>query len=119
MKGLHIIIDLYDVKNQEVLERLDALERVLDMIAKSLELNVVGKTGFQFEPAGATAVLVLAESHFSAHTWYENKRVCVDLFTCNADALDAPLFLQLVQEAFMTGVVVCRKMRRLEAHSHA
>jgi len=25
---LHIVLDLYDVKNQEVLERLDALERV-------------------------------------------------------------------------------------------
>jgi S-adenosylmethionine/arginine decarboxylase-like enzyme len=46
-------------------------------------LKVVGKCFHQFEPYGATGVLVLSESHFSAHTYPENEMVYIDVFCCD------------------------------------
>jgi S-adenosylmethionine decarboxylase len=36
----------------------------------------------QFEPHGTTGVLVLAESHFSAHTYPEKNMIYIDVFSC-------------------------------------
>jgi S-adenosylmethionine decarboxylase proenzyme len=59
------------------------LEKIMDRIAEKCEFTVVSKAFHQFEPHGATGVLVLAESHFSAHTYPENNKVYIDVFCCN------------------------------------
>lgn len=55
-------------------------------------LNSIERT---FHPAGMTAVLLLAESHASIHTYPEHQACFVDLFTCgrtcNAERFDAVL----------------------------
>ena len=81
MKGVHIIADLYDVLNTDALKNLQALQSMMFEVASSLRLSIVSESGHQFRPFGATAVLILAESHFSAHTWYETRQVHIDLFT--------------------------------------
>ncbi len=48
-----------------------------------------------FSPHGVTGVVVIAESHFSIHTWPEHQYVAVDLFTCGERADPWPAFAQL------------------------
>ncbi len=37
---------------------------------------------YEFSPYGVTALVLLAESHISIHTWPENGYLAVDVFTC-------------------------------------
>ncbi len=37
----------------------------------------------QFEPEGVTGVVVVAESHFSIHTWPEHGLAVIDVLTCS------------------------------------
>jgi S-adenosylmethionine decarboxylase len=57
---------------------------------------VVDTSGFQFCPHGATSVLVLSESHFSIHTWWEQAEAHADIFCCS-DRFDPTLAVTLLK----------------------
>jgi len=59
------------------------LENIMIRIAEKCGFTVVSRAFHQFEPQGATGVLVLAESHFSAHTYPEHNRIYIDVFCCS------------------------------------
>jgi hypothetical protein len=61
------------------------LEGIMNRIAEKCGFHVVARAFHQFEPHGATGVLVLAESHFSAHTYPELNKVYIDVFCCSAE----------------------------------
>lgn len=63
--------------------RADHLERIMIRIAERCGFTVVSQAFHQFEPHGATGVLVLSESHFSAHTYPEQNRIYLDVFCCS------------------------------------
>jgi hypothetical protein len=67
-----------------VLERADDLRERMLRVASECGFNVRGECFVQFEPVGATGVLVLAESHFSSHTFPEEALVKVDVYCCCA-----------------------------------
>lgn len=75
----HLIGHLEGVKISTTQE----LERCMDRVANECRLSVVARAFHQFQPVGATGVLVLAESHFSAHTYPEYGLVYVDVFCCS------------------------------------
>ena len=46
----------------------------------------------KFSPHGVSGIVVIAESHFSVHTWPEYGYCAVDIFTCGEDIkTDPPL----------------------------
>lgn len=59
------------------------LEACMDRVAHECRFTVVARAFHQFDPQGATGVLVLSESHFSAHTYPEHGTVYVDVFCCS------------------------------------
>jgi S-adenosylmethionine decarboxylase len=59
------------------------LEKIMFRIAEKCGFTVVSRAFHQFEPHGTTGVLVLAESHFSAHTYPENNIIYIDVFCCS------------------------------------
>jgi S-adenosylmethionine decarboxylase len=61
----------------------DHLEGIMNRIAEKCGFTVVTRAFHQFEPHGATGVLVLSESHFSAHTYPELNRIYIDVFCCS------------------------------------
>jgi S-adenosylmethionine decarboxylase proenzyme len=63
----------------------DHLEGIMLRIAERCEFTVVSRAFHQFEPHGTTGVLVLSESHFSAHTYPEENRVYIDVFCCSSN----------------------------------
>jgi S-adenosylmethionine decarboxylase proenzyme len=83
IKGTHIIIDIYEIFDNQPLKFNDTIIIILDKIVEKFNLNVVGKVIHQFEPFGVTGVYVLSESHLSIHTFVEEKKIAMDLYTCN------------------------------------
>jgi S-adenosylmethionine/arginine decarboxylase-like enzyme len=61
-------------------ERL--LEILRDAVRKS-ELNVVTDVTASFKPHGATAIVVLEESHAAVHLWPELGLATVDIHVCD------------------------------------
>ena len=77
----HIVGVVKDV----CIERVDQLETTMSRVVERLRLTEVARTFHQFTPIGATGVIVLAESHFSAHTYPEYEKVYLDIFCCSKD----------------------------------
>lgn len=75
------------------------LQAIMMRIAEKCGLTVVSQAFHQFEPHGATGVLVLAESHFSAHTYPELNKIYLDVFCCSED-FDPEFCIVTIEEEF-------------------
>jgi S-adenosylmethionine decarboxylase len=61
----------------------EKLITLLRASAIAVGLTPVGDVTAQFEPGGASAVVLLAESHVAAHYWPEISRLTVDIHVCD------------------------------------
>lgn len=75
------------------------LENIMNRIAERCGFTVVSQAFHQFEPHGTTGVLVLAESHFSAHTYPEDNKIYIDVFCCSPN-FDPELCSWVIEEEF-------------------
>ena len=75
------------------------LEGIMNRIAERCGFTVVSRAFHQFEPHGATGVLVLSESHFSAHTYPELNRIYLDVFCCSP-SFDPDFCSRVIEEEF-------------------
>ncbi len=96
--GVHITADLYGCPS-DLLERSDIVLKLLNEIVKEADFTKVGETYHQFKPVGATAVILLAESHISIHTWPEKNFASVDIFSCTGEVM-ARKALSLLKDKF-------------------
>lgn len=81
--GIHLIVDVFDIQNVELLETLECVYPLAYEIIDKSNLNVIKQTNYQFRPCGYTALYLLAESHMSFHTYPEKKCLSFDLYCCN------------------------------------
>lgn len=81
------------------IETIQTLDEYMTRVAKICKFTVVSQAFHQFEPIGATGVLVLAESHFSAHTYPEHKKVYLDIFCCSPH-FDPQMCAKTIEEVF-------------------
>jgi S-adenosylmethionine decarboxylase len=75
------------------------LDRIMNRIAERNDFTVVSSAFHQFEPHGTTGVLVLAESHFSAHTYPEDNKIYIDVFCCS-DKFNPEFCAMIIEEEF-------------------
>ncbi|MBD3388746.1 MAG: S-adenosylmethionine decarboxylase proenzyme [Candidatus Altiarchaeales archaeon] len=79
--GEHILIEFYGCDNSIIND-----ERLIeDKLVESVELSgatIVKPVFHKFSPHGVSGVIVIAESHFSIHTWPEYGYCALDIFTC-------------------------------------
>ncbi|CCW30959.1 putative Adenosylmethionine decarboxylase [Xenorhabdus nematophila F1] len=80
--GTHIIVDMKDC-DAEILKSVSDIENIMLDVAQKFGLNVVTHNFHQFKPWGVSGALILAESHFTIHTWPEYHYAALDLFVCN------------------------------------
>lgn len=76
---------LFGVIDGCTIETTEKLRPIMYKICEILNLTVVNEAFHQFQPQGTTGVLVLSESHFSAHTYPESSTIYLDLFCCSKD----------------------------------
>lgn len=59
------------------------IEHIKAVIEKNL--TVVNKIEHKFTPHGETIVFILSESHFTLHTYPENRFISLDIYVCNME----------------------------------
>ena len=85
-KGKHLLIDCRNVAREICLDD----KRVLDVMSRAAEragATVVSQIRYKFgqdSPPGFTAVVMLDESHCSAHTYADLGLIAMDVFTCGS-----------------------------------
>lgn len=95
--------------------RSEHLEMIMNRIAEKSGFTVVSRAFHQFEPMGTTGVLVLAESHFSAHTYPEFNKIYIDVFYCNTN-FDPKLCSQVIEAEFSALKGVWQVIERPQDH---
>ena len=92
--GKHILMDVKNI-NSDKLKLVEDIKPFMDKVVEELKLNVVGECSHQFEkynaPYGATIVYLLSESHLSIHTFVDEGKITIDLFTCDISVEDKKL----------------------------
>lgn len=79
--GRHIALDAWGV-DFDLLNHADRLKELLIEAAKSCGATVLSVQSKQFEPQGATVLVLLSESHLSIHTYPEKGFAALDCYTC-------------------------------------
>ena len=82
--GIHYLLDFYDCNNDYLLS-VSKIKEVMIEAGEIGNFNVVESCFHQFKPYGVSGVLVLAESHFTIHTWPEHQYAAIDIFLCDTN----------------------------------
>lgn len=108
--GKHWLIDLITF-DKDLLGKVELVqEKILEVSEKS-SLNILKTAFHQFEPEGATGILLLAESHLTIHTWPERNLITLDLFSCNEN-FDFKKFIELLKNTFIAKEIKFSEFKR-------
>ncbi len=99
--GKHLIVELYEC-NRDLINDVAQVEKILVEAVERSKATIVQPVFHQFSPHGVSGVVVIAESHFSIHTWPEYGYCALDIFTCG-DLIDSDASLQFLKERFGAG----------------
>lgn len=84
--GRHVAVDTWGV-NFDLLNNADLLQSHMVEAAEACGATVLSVQARQFEPQGATVLVLLSESHLSIHTYPEKGFAAIDCYTCG-DTVD-------------------------------
>jgi len=92
--GRHLLIEYYGCQPERI-NNHEQLETLLYDAAIKAGTKPIKSTAHQFEPHGASAMVLIEESHITIHTYPEYGYAAIDIFTCGDDAkpYEAHLFL--------------------------
>ena len=84
--GRHVAVDTWGV-DFELLNDAKWLQGHMVQAAEASGATVLSVQAQQFEPQGATVLVLLSESHLSIHTYPEKGFAAIDCYTCG-DTVD-------------------------------
>jgi S-adenosylmethionine decarboxylase len=108
--GKHLIVELYDC-DRSLIDRVDQVEAILVEAVKVSKATIIKPVFHQFNPHGVSGVVVIAESHFSIHTWPEYGYCALDIFTCG-EQIDSDLALQFLKKTFRAKNMSVMELKR-------
>ncbi|MGG3840430.1 adenosylmethionine decarboxylase [Paenibacillus thiaminolyticus] len=79
--GRHVAVDTWGV-DFDLLNNAEYLQTQLVEAAETCGATVLSVQSKQFEPQGATVLVMLSESHLSIHTYPERGFAAIDCYTC-------------------------------------
>jgi S-adenosylmethionine decarboxylase proenzyme len=94
--GRHLVAELTGC-DAVVLDDLDRLQEIFRTAAEKAGATIVSTTSHRYAPQGVSVMVVIAESHVSAHTWPEYGYAAVDFFTCG-DSVDPHKGLDYIRQ---------------------
>ena len=80
--GKHMICDIKNIKNTNLLNNAENLKKLLKHICTKFDFNVLGELSHIFTPEGCSIIFLLSESHMTIHTFPERKYIAFDIYTC-------------------------------------
>jgi len=118
MNGLHLIGDLTGCRcDPQWLTDAKRFEEKCVALVNASGLTVMDARFLQFDGAGYTGTIVLAESHLAVHTWPERHGLTLDVYVCNYSAdnsAKARALFESIIAHFEPGDVARQEVRRGE-----
>ena len=96
-RAAHQGLDLFGC-DAESIKYVAPAREVLLRAARDCGATVIGDLFHQFEPYGVSGVVLIAESHFSLHTWPENEYAALDILTCGD--MDAEVAIEIMKQGY-------------------
>lgn len=79
--GKHYLLNLYECSSSLLDDEL-FLVNLIQRAAIASGATILKTVSHKFEPVGVTAIVLLAESHISIHTYPELDKCYADIYTC-------------------------------------
>lgn len=108
--GRHVAVDTWGV-DFEVLNNAELLQAHLVEAAESCGASVMSVQSKQFEPQGATVLVLLSESHLSIHTYPERGFAAIDCYTCG-ETVDPQLAIDYLVSVLKPEQTYAKKLIR-------
>ncbi|MGG0175830.1 adenosylmethionine decarboxylase [Gottfriedia acidiceleris] len=86
IEGKHLIIDAFECQS-DILNDAEGLKKLLTKAIENLGMEIISVHFHSFSPQGVTGVIGISTSHFSIHTWPEERYAALDLYTCGNQEL--------------------------------
>jgi S-adenosylmethionine decarboxylase proenzyme len=103
MDGIHLLGEWYGcAADSAEMMHVQPLRTLCLHASEASGMTIVGDSFYQFEPAGVTGTVLLAESHLAIHTWPEHGFVTIDVYVCNYttdNSAKAERLLRAMQDA--------------------
>lgn len=96
--GKHLIIEFHDCDPAVLNNPKLCQDHIMEAVRRS-GATVIQPFFHQFSPHGVSGIVVIAESHFSIHTWPEYGYCAVDIFTCG-DEIQAEPAVEYLRQNF-------------------
>ncbi len=108
--GRHVLAELYDC-DKELINDQEFIEEIMLRAVEVSGATIVKPVFHKFNPHGVSGVVVIAESHFTIHTWPEYGYCALDIFTCG-DVIDNYAALTFIREKLMAKGVSVSEVKR-------
>lgn len=108
--GRHVAVDAWGVR-YDLLNDAKWLEDQLVEAAEVSGATVLSVQSRQFEPQGATVLVLLSESHISIHTYPEKGFAAIDCYTCG-ETVDPQTAIDKLLEALQPERIHAKKLIR-------
>src|SRR6056297_2742464 len=112
--GNHLLVELYECDSNK-LNDLGKLEMVLEDAVRISGATALKASFHQFAPQGVSGVIIIAESHFTIHTWPEYGYAALDIFTCG-ETINSKKALDYIEKELKVQTVSVTEIKRGNIH---
>lgn len=92
--GKHMICDIKNIRNKNLIHDLKKMELLLETICKAYDFTILNRAAHEFSPQGLSILYLLSESHISIHTFPERDYIALDIYTCR-EYKDNSVYLEI------------------------
>ncbi|ANF98073.1 MULTISPECIES: adenosylmethionine decarboxylase [Paenibacillus] len=108
--GRHVAVDTWGV-DFDLLNSAEYLQAQMVEAAEACGATVMSVQSKQFEPQGATVLVLLSESHLSIHTYPERGFAAIDCYTCG-ETVDPQLAIDYLVSVLKPEKTYAKKLVR-------
>ncbi|WP_433746540.1 adenosylmethionine decarboxylase [Paenibacillus amylolyticus] len=108
--GRHVAVDTWGV-DFNLLNNAEYLEAQMVEAAEACGATVMSVQSKQFDPQGATVLVLLSESHLSIHTYPERGFAAIDCYTCG-ETVDPQLAIDYLVSVLKPEKTYAKKLVR-------
>ncbi|QHT62090.1 adenosylmethionine decarboxylase [Paenibacillus lycopersici] len=108
--GRHVAVDAWGV-DFELINNAEFLQAQMVEAAEACGATVLSVQAKQFEPQGATVLVLLSESHLSIHTYPERGFAALDCYTCG-ETVDPQLAIDYMMSVLKPKAIHAKKLVR-------
>ena len=108
--GRHVAVDTWGV-DFDLLNNEEYLQAQMVDAAEACGATVLSVQSKQFEPQGATVLVLLSESHLSIHTYPERGFAAIDCYTCG-ETVDPQLAIDYLVSVLKPEKTYAKKLVR-------